>query len=209
MLEGMERIDVSNALHRMANLSRVGEFAQRKGLNFEQAREIVAFMGEKLADELLRSPFEPKNFLDPTKPFGATRFSDGTWPVFYGAIDEDTAAKECLHHYAKAALGDPASARSVYYSVLHCLFQGSAIDLRPKKTEWPDLVAEDYRFCQGLGKEAIQFPLESFLAPSARQPDGTTTPVFAPRGLSNPTIGDIVRFGWDSDTGAPTIERTE
>ena len=207
MLEGLERVEVAHTLYRLANLSNYGDFARRKGLSFDQAREIVTFMGRDLVDALLKKPFEQKILLSSATPFGpATRFSDGGWPVFYAALEEPTAERECLHHYAREAMGDANEA--VYYSAFRCDFRGESIDLRLKQLEWPDLVAEDYGFCQKLGEQASDSAIDAFLAPSARQVDGTTAPVFLPRGLSNPGVQTTVCFSWDEEAGTPVIQRT-
>lgn len=210
MLEGLPHVDFSDVIHRLASLKRFGAFARRRGLSIEQARDIVEFMGEHFAEDLIDAPFfRPKPQLDPLKAFGETRFSDGAWPVFYGAMEESTAEQECLHHYALMALGDASLNRVVYYSAITCRLQGESIDLRPKGEDWPDLVAEDYSFCQGLGREATALPLDAFLAPSARRQDGSTVPVFSRQALSDPAIEATVRFSWDPATGSPAVERSE
>jgi hypothetical protein len=68
------------------------------------------------------------------------------------------------------------------------------IDLRVKRTDWPDLVSDNYTFCNGLGKEANLEGLGGFLAPSARKARGTTVPVFMQGSVENPDIEATVRL---------------
>lgn len=206
MLEDMEVGAVSSTIYRLANLSNYAKFGSQRGLSFEEVQDLLKFLSVGATD-LLREPFKPKPLLHPSTPFGKpTRYSDGTWPVFYGALEQKTVESECLHHYARVALGS-ASSRSAYYSLLSCLFEGEAMDLRPKLEEWPDLISNDYGFCQELGREANAMPLASFLAPSARETGGTTSPIFSPDGLSDPEITGTVRFSVDASGGRVSVDR--
>ncbi len=165
-------------------------------------------MGEPLADDLMKRPFEPKFPLDP--PFGPpTRFSNGTWAVFCAALERATAETEVMHHYAADAVGKSDHGRAVYYSVFRCNFIGETIDLRLKREEWSGLVAEDYGFCQELGREAsntsLDALLDAFLAPSARRREGPTVPAFQHRGLSSPPIYATARFTF-AENGRAVVE---
>ena len=78
-------------------------------------------------------------------------------------------------------------------------------DLRPKVTEWPDLIHQsDYTFCNQLGAEARQLGIDGLLAPSARY-NGANLPVFKRQAISNPVLGDVVSMTFHPDTGKVTI----
>lgn len=196
MIEGFKRQAVRYEVFRLGNPSHVDEFAKQKGLSVEDVREIVAFSGEELAEDLINGPFKSKPLLRPLN----LRYSDGRWSVFYSALERVTAEKEVMHHYAKDAAGHSASPRDVYYLEFACTFAGETIDLRPKLKEWPDLVSDDYRFCQNIAEEAHNTDLDAFLAPSARKEGGTTVPVFFSRALSDPHILTTKRFTFDPKT---------
>jgi hypothetical protein len=69
---------------------------------------------------------------------------------------------------------------------------------------WLDLVSEDCKFCNSLGREAHEMRLGGFLAPSARNPGGTNVPAFLRNTLSDPKITGTVRLSYD--TGETVVE---
>ena len=149
-------------------------------------------------EELLDDPFRPK----PQYRRPPTRYSDGSWPVFYSALERETAEKEVACYYVSGAIGDPSKGRIAYLSVFRCRFSGEARDLRPKREEWGELISPhtDNPFCQSLGREAIEAAIDGFLAPSARRSDGTTVPVFSRDSLSHAHIDGDASFRFDTTT---------
>jgi RES domain-containing protein len=197
MLEILARANVSQDVHRLANLSYIAAFAEKKGLTIDEVTDVIRFSRDDVTRELMEGPFQPKLHLG--GKFGdRTRFSDGEWPVFYAAVDRTTAGKEAAHHYGRRAAGDPASPRAVYYSIVRCRFSGEIIDLRPQFPAWPDLVSEDYTFCNALGHEAHAVDVGALLSPSARHDGGTTMPAFIEGTLSEPVIEAAARLSFDA-----------
>jgi hypothetical protein len=196
MLETLPRVSVTQDVHRFANFSHLPVFAAKKGLMIDEVTDVIAFAPNDVVAELMKSPFQRKPLLG--NKFGlVSRFSDGEWPVFYAAIGRTTAEKESTHHYARKAAGDAAARRGVHYSIVRCRFSGEIIDLRPKLGEWPRLISDDYTFCNGLGKEAHDEPVDGFLAPSARNAGGTTVPAFMEGTLSDPLIEAAAKLRFD------------
>ncbi|MBU1213015.1 MAG: RES family NAD+ phosphorylase [Alphaproteobacteria bacterium] len=203
MLETLEKVTVNQDVLRFANLSHISTLAKNKGLTMDEITDVIAFERGDVAKELMDGPFERKAQLG--SKFGLpSRFSDGEWPVFYAAVNRDTAEKECSYHYGRKAAGNPSANRSVYYSVVRCTFDGAVIDLQPKLTDWRDLVSDDYLFCTALGKEAHDTGLGGFLAPSARHSGGTTVPTFLAGSISNPIIISTARLSFN--TGSMIVE---
>lgn len=153
--------------------------------------------------ELLDFPFQTKSQFRPSP----TRFSDGSWPVFYSALDKETSEQEIGHHFVSRAI-NAAEQRTVYYSAFHCRFSGDARDLRTKISDWPDLTSGETEnaFCQRLGREAIDIFLDGLLAPSARCAGGTTVPVFTRQSLSDAVIDGDVAFRFDAATNSYTVK---
>ena len=91
----------------------------------------------------------------------------------------------------------------VYFSRFHCTFDGRALDLRPKLTDWPWLVDPKTKNarCQELGREAHEKKIDGLLAPSARRSGGTNVPVFAREMLSQVMIDGNASFRPDPTTG--------
>ena len=178
MLETLPRANVSQDVHRLANLTYIAAFAEKKGLTIDEVTEVIRFTRDDVTRKLMEGPFQPKTVARKISS-GIERVSrTGSGRYFTQPSTGTTAGKEAAHHYGRRAAGDPASPRAVYYSIVRCRFSGEIIDLRPQLPDWPDLVSEDYTFCNALGREAHAVALGAFLSPSARQDGGTTVPAF-------------------------------
>ena len=149
-----------------------------------EIREALTAVGStSTAEELCDAPFRPKRRLR-----RRTRYSDGTYPVFYSSLDLETAAAE-IRHWFPVVMGRPKTARTAYYRRLECTFSGREKDLRGKVAEWPDLVhATDYGFCNRLGAEARELELDGLVVPSARH-GGANLPVFRRGAISDAEDG--------------------
>jgi hypothetical protein len=203
MLEILTPENISHDVHRFANLSHIGAFAEKKGLTMDEVIEVIRYERDDVIKELMDGPFERKPRLG--NKFGTvTRFSDGEWPVFYAAVGRTTAQKESFHHYGKKAAG---ARRAVYYSIVRCRFSGEIMDLRPQLPDWTKLISNDYTFCNSLGREANDRGLGGFLSPSAQHEGGTTAPTFIRRTLSGPEIEATARLTFDA--GSVGVEISE
>lgn len=179
-----------------------GNFADSLGFDEQSTQELrqtIAAAGYKTGlNELLDSPFRRK----PER----SRFSDGSFPVFYSSLDTKTAEAESMHHFPRYA-GRPKDSRPMFFRRFSCRFEGVEKDLRPKLGEWPDLInSSDYTFCNHLGEEARVSGIDGMLAPSARRSEGTNLPVFQRRALSDPEEGDLVSLTLNVVTGQVTLE---
>lgn len=147
------------------------------------------------AEELCSGPFRRLRKLR-----NQTRFSDGSFPVFYGSLEAATAEAEVKHWFPRHA-GTPSKRRPAHYQWLRCTFRGTEKDLRSKVADWPDLLhPSDYEFCNKIGAEASDEELDALVVMSARCP-GANLPVFRRPALSNPILGDTVIVTLDPDTG--------
>jgi hypothetical protein len=208
MLEQLPRRDAEETIHRLASKSKMRAFLERQGFDFDSIKEQIELLREFEAlddpNHLLNAPFEPKHTIDRNK-IDPTRYSDGTYQVFYGALEAETAKTEIKYHYGQLALGDPNKRRTVYYMHFTCRLNGVMKDLREKQEEWPLLVEKDrsvaYPFCNPLGKEAVLEGLDGLYAPSAREAGGTCTPVFQRRALSSPNEEALVALSYRGDSG--------
>ena len=81
------------------------------------------------------------------------------------------------------------------------MFTGVEKDLRGKLDDWPDLVADDYAFCNRIGAEARELGIDGLVTPSARHP-GANQPVFQRSALSEPRHEGAVSMTYDPDTGS-------
>jgi hypothetical protein len=141
------------------------------------ARAVLALVGMPItAKEAVDYSFE-RHGSPPT--YGRGRFGDGSAPVFYAALAEETCRAEVAHHLRdKIALAPYPR----FYHLLECDFAGTVIDLHGKEIEHPELISpteDGYSFCQALAKEARKVGARAFHTPSARHHAGTCAPVFA------------------------------
>ncbi len=153
-------------------------------------------------DELLDGPFRPS-----AKLRRKTRFSDGSFPVFYSALAAETANAEMAYWFQKDYAGKPPGNRTAFYQGFRCTFEGLEKDLRPKVPDWPDLVHDsDYSFCNRLGAEARERGVDGLVVPSARH-EGTNMPVFARRALSGPELDGAVAITYNPETGETSVDK--
>ncbi len=154
-------------------------------------------------DELLDGPFRPKRKLR-----NKTRFSDGSYTVFYSALEVRTAEAEVAFWFGKVYVGTPKSSRTAYYQGFRCVFEGIEKDLRSRAREWPDLVHDsDYSFCNQLGTEARARGIDGLVVPSARQEGGANMPIFVRGALSDPNLEEVVAVTYSLDTNDVTVDR--
>lgn len=134
-----------------------------------------------------------------------TRFSNGSFPVFYSSLESATAKAE-ISHWIPEFLGKPKTPRKARFILFSCLFEGRRIDLRSKTAKWPDLIHEsDYSFCNRTGAEAVRMKLDGLVTFSARRPNGVNLPVFSRNALSNPEFLTLVEFNYDPGTSKVSI----
>lgn len=166
-----------------------------------EVRELLAAVGrEASAGELCDAPFRPKRKLR-----RRTRYTDGTFPVFYSSLEPETAEAE-VGHWLPVVMGRPRAVRTMYYRRLECTLSGREKDLRTKVPEWPDLVHEaDYTFCNRLGAEARRLDLDGLVIPSARHP-GANLPVFRRAAIVEAELGAVVAVTYNPASGAVSVD---
>jgi hypothetical protein len=124
-----------------------------------------------------------------------SRFSDGTYGVFYAAAAMDTAVAETMHHRAKfmAATNEPAMKlemrcyRMDVRGRLHDLRRGWAAMLDPV----------DYAPPQALARELRAAGSDGVLYPSVRHAGGQCVGVFYPDLVSACVQGPHLIYAWD------------
>lgn len=205
LLDEIPTVRNHRRIYRLANLSQDDEFLEElelDALGERELRELLVAAGYKTSlEELWDAPFRPKRRL-----IMATRYSDGSYPVFYSALDPATAKAEVAHWFSNFG-GRPQGQRSAYYQHFTCLFEGKEKDLRDKRSEWPELVHDsDYTFCNRIGAEAVRLELDGLVVPSARRENGSNLPVFKRCAIRDPKSQGLVKITLDPRTGEIAIE---
>jgi hypothetical protein len=143
-----------------------------------------------------------------TEPFLDTRFGDGSYDVWYGSMEMITTIYETCYHIYRAVVSVEdhpnlvKQERAVY--TVNC--NGILIDLSGKVDDHPDLVANDYGFCQLIGKKLQKEGHPGILYRSART-DGINLAVFNPGILSNPQNNCFLTYIISTKEKAIRIER--
>lgn len=181
------------------------------GLGAPEIAEVLALFramgGSDDLNRLLDEPFGPGAVW--RNRGQKSRFSDGSFPVLYSALDRATGETEARHWFIHRAIGG-AKPRVHYYDCFSFDYAGETIDLSPLRTAWPGLTHPDYySFCNRLGAEAVASGLDGFVAPSARYPDGSCLPVFKRRAVSSPKRIAHAAFSIDAASGNVSITYAE
>lgn len=144
------------------------------------------------------------------EPYLKTRYGNGAYGVWYGALALDTTINETAFHMVKEESGIEGNTGSIYREravyLIHC--KALLIDLSGKETEYPDLVGQDYGFTQQVGERIRREGHPGLLAPSARHKSGINLVSFSPSILSDHRMHCYLTYICDPVRRIVTVERT-
>lgn len=130
-------------------------------------------------------------------PLGS-RFSDGSYGVFYAAREKQTAIAETRHHTARflAATNEaPLRVQMRLYSVDAI---GECADLRKAARKQPGIVApDDYSEAQAVGKQLRANGCAGLVYLSVRRANGECIAAFKPTLLRNCMHAAHLEYHWD------------
>lgn len=136
----------------------------------------------------------------------ATRYSDGSFAVWYGSLDPETTVFETAYHMIRVELAvegiaEPIIRERVVYQV-HC--EALLIDLRDKRESFPQLVSEDCSVTHPIGARLKREGHPGVLTPSARCP-GDNIAAFNRAILSHPRPHSNLAYVFDPEQFTVTI----
>lgn len=158
--------------------------------------------------------YSKNDFIDyPFQHITSSRYSDGSFPLWYGSETLETSIHETLHHFlqeiedAPAAFADVKTIRTDRrVGIIHC--QGIALDLVDKLAEYPWLTHPgNYTQCQQIGKRISQEGHPLLRVPSARHVAGINLVVFHAGILSNPKPYCGLTYVYDLQVGESRVWR--
>lgn len=171
---------------------------------------------------IIERPFEDAAIYDPIAaaiqwPFAhpcASRFSKGSYGVWYGAASIETSVRETVHHFRKNTLASRVAAESSEPIVqerrvhmIHC--SAMLVDLRDRIRKEPKLLdPNDYTTCQAVGAELRSAGMPGVLTYSARHAKSEIVAVFTPSVLSDPRTVCFLTYTLFADSGKVVVERT-
>jgi hypothetical protein len=161
------------------------------------AQQVEAAVKPKLyasRQPIIGRPFEDAAWFNaisyPFKNWQASRFSDGSFSVWYGSDSAETSVYETAYHWYHGLLYD-AGYQEETITVerkLHKVFCAAALlDFRAASERHHRLLHQiDYAASQAVGARIHREGHPGLIIPSARHPSGTIYAIFNPRVLSRP-----------------------
>lgn len=143
---------------------------------------------------IIDRPFEDAQWFNaidwPFKHWQTSRFSDGSFGVWYGSESVETTVYETAYHWYRGLLSDAGfeqeaviAERKVYWVACNA----ALLDFRQVAEAHPDLLhPSDYRFCQTVGSRIHHEGHPGLLTQSVRRPAGDNLAIFNSAVLSNP-----------------------
>lgn len=142
------------------------------------------------------------------EPFLLSRYGNGTFGVWYGAMELDTTIHETIYHMMReesrveGLTGRVKRERAVYLVRARAVL----IDLVGKERRYPDLLSDDYSLTQQIAERLQKEGHPGLLAPSARCV-GTNLVAFTPSILNDPRVNCYLTYTYDYQSKTVEVER--
>lgn len=121
-----------------------------------------------------------------------SRYSDGSFGVWYGADSVETTIYETAHHWKTGLLADAGFLEpgvKIERRIYNVRCDAALIDLRPAVADFPSLRdSVDYTLTQQIGARLHREGHPGLTSKSARCPDGDVYAVLNPRVLRDPRL---------------------
>jgi RES domain len=122
-----------------------------------------------------------------------TRFSDGSYGVWYCSNRVEVTLAETAHHFQRFMRATNEPPADADFRLLSCTIRGQ-IEVAPEEC----LVAEDWRPGQLFGRQTRAQGLDGILYQSVRYPTGQAAAIFWPNCLTLPIVqSEQFRYRWD------------
>lgn len=133
-----------------------------------------------------------------TKPYMQTRYSDGSYPVWYGSDSVKTSIYETVYHTVRYVFSEEGTKEEEKIvkkrSVFNVMCNAILIDLRGKQGDFPDIVSDDYLFTHEIGKAMAEHELSGLISPSKRLKEGHNFSIFKQSVLHDPELLGHLRY---------------
>lgn len=139
-----------------------------------------------------------------------SRFSDGSYGVFYAAQEKDTAIAETKHHSAAFMRATKEAPTYLQMRLLQVKIRGPVSDLNAAKKSHPELLsAHSYAAPQALGKQLRAGGANGICYPSVRHTSGLCVAAFRTSILRNCQHAAHLEYHWDGAAINYVTERIE
>ena len=130
-------------------------------------------------------------------PLGS-RFSDGSWGVYYAGESFETAVAEVSHHRAAFLSRTAEPAIDIDLRCIQADLVDKLHDLRGRRSDLPEVYdPAHYGMSQDLARTLRTQGSAGIVYESVRRPAGECVAVFRPRALSNARATSYVGLHWD------------
>ncbi|SPJ32376.1 RES family NAD+ phosphorylase [Kushneria phyllosphaerae] len=128
-----------------------------------------------------------------------SRFSDGSFGVYYCALSEATAIAETRYHMERFLRESDEPPMQLQQRVYLSDLQGELDDLRNDPNAAPLLSPESWQAGQVLGLRLREEGADSIIYPSVRDPQGECAAVLRPPVMSATRQGRHLGYDWDGE----------
>jgi hypothetical protein len=152
---------------------------------------------------VIHRPFEEAEWFNaigwPFQHWQSSRYSDGSFGVWYGADSVETTVCETAYHWYHGVLldahGYADEAVAIERKVYNVACDALLLDLNPRVQQFPALLHEtDLTFTQQVGARLRRESHPGLLTPSARYREGLCYVIFNPAVLSSPRVNCMLTY---------------
>ncbi|MGE0799502.1 MAG: RES family NAD+ phosphorylase [Lautropia sp.] len=140
-----------------------------------------------------------------------SRFSDGSWGVFYAGRDRATAIAETRYHHARFLAATHEPPMHLPMRLYHVTIDAGLHDLRrPAETGDEDAGIhdpDDYRCARAIGARLRKQGAAGVVYRSVRQPGGQCAGLFRPRGARDCVHAAYLLYAWDGSGFSGVFEQ--
>lgn len=169
----------------------------------QQVESMVKPLQYHSSTPVIHRPFEEAEWFNaigwPFQHWQSSRYSDGSFGVWYGADSVVASVYETACHWYQGLLldaeGYSGEAVAIERRVYNVACAALIFDLRPRVGEFPALLHKtDYAFTQQVGARLRREGHPGLVTPSARFPEGLNYVVFNHAVLSNPRVNCMLTY---------------
>ncbi|MDE2402796.1 MAG: RES family NAD+ phosphorylase [Burkholderiales bacterium] len=190
--------------------------------DFDALYALEALTNERIRDEVGQVELVPPNerLVGPgsgpimaafthLNPEGS-RFSDGSFGVFYAAHDRATAVAETQYHHARFLSGTRQGAMQLPMRLYSVRISAQLHDLRPDGAVSSEVYASDsYTASQTLGRHLRQQDSSGVVYRSVRHPGGECVGLFKPKGASLCMHAAQLLYVWNGHAFVDVYEKLD
>lgn len=190
--------------------------------DFDALYEIEAMTNPRIRNEIGEISLEPESeriYGNGSGPImvafthlnpDGSRFSNGSYGVFYAAKEKETTIAETKRHFAAFMLATHEEPIYLQMRLYQTRVKGLVTDLFPDKDTHPEIFSlKSYLSSQSLGKEIRESGSNGICYPSVRRENGTCVAAFKTAILSECNHAAYLEYHWDGKEVNYVTERIE